>query len=817
MDPFRLGRTRKDPMDALIQDIRFGLRGFVRAPLFTLSLVLTLALALAAAITTFGVIDAVLGRPLPLDAPDRVFVGWTRDNARGFEHYPLTAGIVDALEDRVTGVAAVGAVPWFGTLRRLLDAGGPGEEIRLSMVAGDVFGALGARAALGSLPGRLVPTRDEQAPLVLSHAYWQRRFGGGAVLGTIVRIEGRAYEIAAVAPAGFEYPEGVEAWAPMTAAILDTPLGGSPFLDLVVRLEPGARIDDVRTTLEREVHALYAELDGFDASQHTMIMQPITDIITGDARPWLRAVGLLVAVLLAVATLNAVVLLLIRALDRARELAMRVAAGATRARLVRQMITENLLLSAVACALALALAAWGLDLLRTTAPPGLPRAEAIRLDARTAAFGAAATLLISTVLSGAVAFATWRQQPGLLLRGGWQVGAGARLRDAVTIGQIAMTVVMLGAAGMLARSLYNLSSLDAGFDTASLVLADVALPGDAYAGAAAARTAFREMVPAVAALPGVDNVSALYGPPFPDGESVVVVTAEGQDATLAASNPLVDYEPVDDTWFATLRPRILRGRGITETDRVGAPLVVVVNRSLAQLFWPGEDAVGRRLKLGGPDSPGEWRTIVGVMEDMRYRRFRDVQPALYFHYEQGMDALAPSRLAVRTTGVGPGLATLRTAVARVAPGAVVLRAPGIGSLLEQPLARPRFHALLLGCFALTALLLTAVGVYGSLGTNVRQRRRELAVRLALGARPAQLLAMVLRRAAIMAAAGTAAGAILAIIALRTIASLLYGVAPADPLTLAAVTLVIFGTAAAAAWIPARSATTTDPNSVLRQE
>ncbi|MGH7474916.1 MAG: ADOP family duplicated permease [Longimicrobiales bacterium] len=803
----------------MIQDLRFALRGFVRAPLFSASLLLTLGLALAAAVTTFGVLDAVLGRPLPLSAPDRVFVGWTRDDASGFEHDPLTVAAVDALPDRLSVVEAVGGAPSFGAFEWLMESDGVAEVVRVATVTGDFFGALGATAQIGELPRSLEPSRGEQAPLVLSHAYWQRRFGGAAVIGTTIRLESRPYEIRAVAPEGLNYPAGADAWAPIPAALLETAVGRSPILDVVVRLKPGGTAEAAREELQRAVRELYTEAGVLNADRHTMVLERLDEVVTGDARPWLRAVGLLVTLLLAVATLNATVLLLIRGLDRAREMAVRIGTGATRARLIRQVVTENLLLALVASALAVAAASWALDLLRTSAPPGLPRAEGIRLDLRVAAFAGVVALLVSAVSSAVVAAAAWRQNPALLLRSGARfVGpSGARLRDVLVSGQIALTVVVLGAAGMLGRSLYNLAALDAGFVTESLVLAEIALPSEQYSDAQAVRRAFREILPAVAALPGVQSASGLLTEPFPEAEHVMRLSAEGQDDTAAAVNPMINYEGVDDAFFATLRPRLLRGRGIDASDRAGAPLVVVVNRALARLFWPGQEATGKRLKFGGPGSPDDWRTVVGVIEDTRYRALEDVRPTVYFHYEQGLGPLAPRHLAIRTAAGPLSLERLQQVVGDAAPGAVVLGAPTMTALLQRPLARPRFHVILLGCFAATALVLTAIGVYGSLGTTVRQRRSELAVRLALGARPAQLRGLVMRRAAWVAASGVVAGSITAVLALRAIASLLYGVAPADPATLAVVGLVILATAAAAAWLPARSATSTDPNHVLRGE
>jgi len=805
-------------MSLPLHDVRFALRSFARAPVFTASLLLTLGLALAAAVTTFGVLDAVLARPLPLEVPDDVYIGWTRDDARDFDHYPVPLRYVDALPDRLTRVEAIGAVPYFGTSRSLVTSAEAGDAIRVATVAGDFFGALGAAAAVGELPRALEPSRSERAPQVRSHAYWRRRYGGADVIGAGLEIEDRAYQIRAVAPPGLNYPEGVDAWIPIPAAMLETPGGSSPFLDLVVRLPAGGDAEVARLDLERHMRELLRD-DGIDAAQQTMVIQPLADLLTRDARPWLRAVALLVGLLLVVATLNATVLLLIRGLDRAREMAVRAAAGATRARLLGQTVTENLLLVAAAAGVAIAIAAWALDLLRTSAPPGLPRAESIGIDLRVAGFTAAAALVVSVAISGFVGAVAARLDPTLLLRGGARtIGAtGARLRDALVIGQVALTVVVLGAAGVLARSLYNLSALEPGFDAESLVLVEVALPSRDYAGVDLQRRAFRQLVPAVEGLAGVRTVTALQTAPFPgSGLFVMTASAEGQDATAAGANPWINYEGVDDAYFETLAPRIVRGRAIQEGDRAGAPLVVVINRTLARLFWPGEDAIGKRLKGGAPDAPGEWRTVVGVVEDTRYRTFEQILPTLYFPYDQGLP-VAPRYLGIRTAAAGPALDDLRRTIREAAPGAVVLGAPSITTLLEAPLARPRFHVMLLGCFAAAALLLSAVGVYGGIGTTVRQRRGELAVRLALGAEPARLRTVVLRRAARLAGVGSAIGVLAAVIALRAIGSLLYGVAPADPAVLAAVAALMLSTALAAAWLPARVATATDPNVVLRGE
>jgi predicted permease len=634
-----------------------------------------------------------------------------------------------------------------------------------------------------------------------------------------VLIDERPFTIVGVMPPDLDYPTGVEIWQPTTTVPAGSPfgMGARREVNLIGRMRAGVTIAQAAS----EIASLNERLDAEPAMRNLVpVVRSFEDLIIGDVRTAMLALSAAVGLVLLIASANVANLLLMRGEGRRAELAVRVALGAGRHRIVRQILAESLVLALLAGLAGFAIAWFSLPLLIRLVPDGLTRVESIRVD-QTVLMFAMAVVLVTALLAGLA--------PGLLsvradlvsaLRGGASAITGrvaTRGRRALVVAQVALAVIVLAAAGLLVRSMLNLQSIDLGLPADRLVLLDLHTPLAKYrdrqqhAQFLDAAIARLESVPAIVAATPV-NVS-----PFSDrGWDVPRITAEGQSADESAANPSLNLESIHPNYFATVEAPIVRGRAFTAADRQDAVLVAIVSDDLAAWLWARENPIGRRLKMGPVGGSGRWLEVVGVAASTRYRTVTTARPTLYLPAAQFQ--MTASMMIVRTTApleLVTALANDR--IRAVDPDARVMRVAPFTELLARPLARPRFTAFLLSVFAAVALLLASVGLYAVIAASVRQRDREIALRLALGATAGAVRRLILSEAIVLAALGAVIGVAGAAALARFLSGLLFGVDPLDPVTIGAAALALVAAATLASYGPVRRAPRADLVATLRSQ
>ena len=804
-------------MRHLLQHARVGLRSLRRTPGFTLAAALTLALGIGLSTAVFTVAEALLLRRLPVPAQDRVVV--LHGEMRGFDNLPLTLEHAREVAAGAASLDTAASFASFGAVPVPVRDGDRIARLRRALVTGDFFAVLGARPLLGRAltPGDDVPGAEPVA--VLSHGAWQRRYDGRAdVLGQPLRMhdDGVAYTIVGVMPPGLDLPRGTDVWAPVARVVPAGNIGYVGF-NVVGRLAPAATPEAARG----ELTAFFRRPEASPMTRDAQgVARTLPQVVLGETRPAVLTFAAASLLLLVITCVNVANLLLVRGLARAREVAVRAALGAHRRQLVAQLLVEHLLLAAAGALLGALVAVAAVRAFVTLAPAGLPRVDEIAPNVTVLLGGAAIAGVALLLFAVAPAIATSRADVQAVLRSGTRQSVGRRSRrvaEVLVAGQVALALLVLSAAGLVARSLVALERAELAFEPSRLLVAELALRQAEYGDAAAQRALLDRLLPAVRAVPGVAAVAPTVAVPFSGGSGWDGRPArEGQSPDEARENPMLNMELVTPDYFATLRVPVVRGRGFTEADREGAPPVVVLSESAARQHWPGEDPVGKRLRMGPPSAPPF--TVVGIVPDTRWRALREARPSIYFPLAQSFFPFVPTTLAVRTS-VPPTavVADLRRAIETTAPGVAVAGVAPFASFLDAPLAQPRLNALLLAVFAGAAVTLAAVGLFGVMATMVRSRTRELGVRMALGATAADLRRMVLRRGVAIAAAGAAVGVVGALAANRLLEALLYDVRPTDAATLLAVTALLLGVAVLAALVPARASTRVDPTVALRAE
>jgi predicted permease len=694
-------------------------------------------------------------------------------------------------------------------------------------VTGDFFRATGGEPALG----RTLAPRDDVAGaenvLVITHRLWQRRYGGSPdVIGRRLLVREQPFTVVGVMPPGLECPEGVEAWLTLAAAASTAanPAFREGILrdvDLVARLRPGVTIDQAKSELMGLAPRLEADAPAGAVKGLRPVVRSYEDVVVGDVRPALRVLSGAVALVLLVACANAANLLLLRGESRRPELALRLALGATRGRLARRQLAEGLLLALAAGGIGIGATRLLLDSLVSLVPGGLVRADSVRVDAGVAAFTVAASFLTAALSGLLPAFSLARTDVAEHLRAGARGAverAARRGRQALVVAQVALAVTVVVAAGLLARSLLRLQAVDMGLPADRLALVRLALPRAKYADGARHERFLEHVVAGLEAAPGIEAATPVHTPPFAGtgGWDAPQFTAEGQDAARAAANPSLNLESIHPGYFETLQVTLVRGRGFTDRDRHGAPEVAVVSEDLAARTWPGEDPIGKRLKLGDLESTEPWRTVAGVARPTRYRELRAPRPTLYVPAAQFVSSA--DMLLLRTASpVELVAAVVRERVRAVDPDVAVLHVASFGEMLRGPLAAPRFYALLIGMFGTAALALALVGIYAGLSAAVRLRQREMGLRLTLGASPADVRNLVLGEGLRLATLGSLVGLGAAGAVSSLVRALLFDVQPLDPATLAATALLVVACSGLASALPARRASRADPSVLLRTE
>ena len=802
-------------------DLSYALRALRRTPEFTMTVVLTLGVSIAAVTAMLAILVGVLLRPLPIAEQDRVVLvrkEAPRDRSLRAFPYADIAGLLErsAVIERAAGVQYDGAFPY------VVGEGADAFSAIGSLVSGEFFEVLGVRPAAGRLLERRDAAPGAPPAIVISHGLWQRRFGGDTgVVGRQLSFD-RPHTIVGVAPAGFEYPARVEMWFPLeltpeVAAHRDY----QPF-SIVARLREGASVDAVR----RDAAAYVSQTEALEPPGHTpglrVVVVPFADAVLGESRRSIEILFIAVLVLLLVGWGNIANLLLMRASARSGELALRSALGADPGDLMRPLVAEVALLAAAGAALALPLAHLALVALLAVAPTEIPRLEEVGLGAWAPVWVAGLAAL--TVLVAGAGPAAWSARRSGSLRLGTRDGgatvAGRRARSALVVLQIGFALLLTAGAAVLAVSLQRLQDADMGFAADSLTLVKVGVPEGAYDSNERHLGVFEQLAGRVAGAPGVAGATPVLLSPFSGagGWDASFIT-EGQSAREEASNPTLNLETVAPSYFGTMGIPVVRGRGFEASDRSGTARVAVVSLRLARRLWGESDPIGRRIKLGGRSSDWPWLAVVGVVGDTRYRELETPPLTIYLPFLQTANpGLRPRYLAIRSQrDAGAVLAEVRTAAREIDAGLLVPEGASVTELRATPLARPRLMAGLAGVFAALALGLAAVGVYGMVAVLVVQRTHEFGVRVALGARPSSVRRLVLAQGATHAAAGILVGLVAWLGASRMLRSVVYGVAPTDPLTVGGAAVLLLVAAVAASYVPARRATEVDPVQLLRSE
>ena len=797
----------------MLHDIRYALRSLHRHRVFALTAILTLGLGIGANTAIFSAVNGVLLRPLPYPDPDRILTIWGHHPAIGRE----TASLPDFLDWRkarsFSGMAA-----WANAAFTVTGTGEP-EVVSGALVTPNYFRVLGAPIPLGR------DFRDDEARgaarvVVLSQGYWQRAYGGRPdVVGSQITLGGVPYTVVGAGARGLALPAEVDIWAPFQT---DTTLGRrNDFLQVNGRLAPGATAETAQVELATIARRLEAEYPASNAGWGVELIG-LHERIVGEIRPALLVFLGAVALVLLIACANVANLMLVRVAARERELTIRAALGASRRRLVRQLLTESVLLALAGGVLGLGLAVWGVSALRALDPGTLPRLDEVRLDARALAF--ALVLSVGTgLLFGVVPAVRARRFD---LRGGLAEGgralsgarSAARTRYALVLAEVALASVLLVGAALLLRSFVGLTRVDPGISVDGILTARVTLPRFRYDDPAR-QVAFADaLLDRARALPGVASAALGSAAPVDDAVPYWAIALAGveqpppdvvQDAVVYRASP---------EYFHTFGLPLIRGRLFEAADRADRTPVAIVSQGLAQRYWPGRDPVGSRITFGDPtDSATSWMTVVGVVGDVRQDgAVSPAYPQIYVPFAQLSNR---SVVVALRTGRNPLAlaAPLKRALAGVDPGLALSQVTTMEQRVAGTLARPRVNALLLAGFAATALVLAALGIYGVIAYSVVQRTRELGIRVALGASADAVLGMVMRQGLTPVMIGLGVGLGVAAVGSRVLRSLLYGVTATDLATYGAVAAFLTVVASAASYVPARRAARSDPVLALRAE
>jgi putative ABC transport system permease protein len=807
-------------------ELRYALRTMRHHWRLTLAATTTLGLGIGAALTMAGIVEHVLLRPLPVRDQDRVLVSWGVFQSSGFGHVPVTHATMRAVAERTRVFERLAGADYNGAWNDVGRVNGQGVPYRIGPVTGELFPTLGVAPVLG----RMLAADDDRvgaAPVaVISEGLWHRRYGRDlAVLGKPFETSNGTFTIVGVAPGDFDLPQGSDAWVTF-AAINPDLLAEDAYavLDLVGRLRPGRTAEEGRRELDRLVAEVAGDQWSADARQ-VMTVRPLEEVVVGQVRPALHVLGVAALLVFVIAVLNLGNLLVVRGLERQREFAIRRAIGASRASLVRQVVVEAVLMVGLGGAIGMALSLVVWRILPLVAPADLPRIQGISSNLYVLAV--ALVLGLAAVVTVSVLPALSLREDDLRLPGPADGPASAtRSRRFVWTGAIAMqvtlSVVTLVASLLLVRSLSYLERLEPGFELEDLGLAQVAFLSSDSATIARGRQLVEQLLERVSALPGVNEVTTAITRPLSGtaGWDFGFIR-EGQTDAQAAANPILNYEAIRPNYFETLRLPIVRGRGFEAADRDGAPLVVIVSRSMARQVWPNQDPIGKRLRWAMDEQATRWRTVVGVVEDTRYREFLSPRPTVYVPVVQQALEGAPGGagyLIIRTAGpFGGVIPSLRQAAREVHPDFDLVNASPMEDVLDRPLARPRFNAGVLLFFSAVAVTLTAVGLYGLTAFVVAQRRREVGIRLALGAESRQIVALFLHRAMLPVLVGAAAGVCIALAGGRVMASLVYGVATTDAAAIVGAVGLFTLIALASVFVATAGAARTDPAVVLRAD
>ena len=812
-------------METLFKDVRYGIRSLLKRPGFTAIVVITLALGIGANSAVFSVVNEMLLRPLPYPNSNQLVMIWGKLPAHGLDKLNVSPPEFVDYRDRNHSFSAIAVYASLG--RNLTGAGDP-ERINVTFVTTGFFSALDTRP----LSGRSFITEEDQPGhdevAIISYALWQRRFAGVSnIVGKNIMLDGVSHTVIGVMPADFEFPDAeTQIWKPMafSADDLNENSRGSHYLDLIARTRQGvdlqrakADVASIAAQMQKEHPDHYEEGSGWGASVVTLHEETI-----GDYRLALLVLFGVVGFVLLIACVNVANLMLARAATRQRETAIRTAMGAGRLQLIRLSLAESLLLSLTGAAIGLLLASWGVGALKTLNVTNLPRVGEIHVDLRVILFTLAISLLTGLVFGIIPAL----QASGLSLSESLKESTGKttesrkrqRLRGLLVVSEVGMAMILLVGAGLLVKSLYQLQRVDLGFNPANLLTMRLSLSRAKYAEPQKERVFFNELVSRVQDLPGVKSVGVVSFLPLSGTGNRRNISVEGKP-----ENPVnVELRICDPKYFNALGVELRDGRFFDEHDRDNTTYVVIVNDTFTRIFLPGEGPLGKRIKMGGLNTPFRWLSIVGVIRDLKHKGpDAEARPEMYIPFSQpplpDWDVQSMF-LAVRTESEPQNsIAALRRIVHEIDSEQPIYGVSTMQQLLTESIAPHRFNMLSMAIFSALALVLASIGIYGVMSYSVTQRTREIGIRMALGARTTDVLRLVLRNGITLTLIGVAVGLAGAFALTRLMASLLFGVTPTDSAIFVIVPLCLIAVALLACFIPARRAAKVDPLVALHYE
>jgi putative ABC transport system permease protein len=808
-----------------VQDLRYALRMLAKSPGFAGVAILTLALGIGANTAIFSMVDGVLLRPLPYPQPQQLVKVWMRFTGIGLpnDRNKVSPPEFQDLQHLNRSFAALAAMD--NANFNITVAGVP-QRVEGAAVSPSLFPMLGVSPVLGRgfLPEEAQTGRDQV--LLLGYGLWKRRFGGDPrVVGRTLQVNGKPMLVVGVLPAGFDYPFEAELWQPLafTPEQLTPDYRGSHGLEVLARLKTGLTLPQAREDMQAVTQSIIEQNPDYPYRKFgfSVLTVPLLQDTVGDVQTALWVLTGAVGFVLLIACVNVAGLLLARASTRGKEMAIRVAIGASPGRITRQLLTESLVLAVAGGAVGVGLAPLVLAELNRFSTVALPRMSAVRIDGWVLAFAAAISLATGLLFGLAPAWQASRRAPAEELKEGGRSDSGAtsstRMRHVLVAAETALSVVLLVGAGLLLRSFLHVLAVDPGFHADRVLTMRVSLPSEKYGKQEQVTGFYREVLRRIDGLPGVEASGATAALPLTGLGGSGTVTIDTQAVPLDQRTPETDWRPATPGYLQAIGMSLLRGRYFTQGDIATAAPVAIVDDSLARTYWPNENPIGKRIKLGGMRSTAPWMTVVGVVGHVHYRALEaPSRPQLYWpEFQNPYHTLS---LAIRTSVDPKSMALpVQAAIHQVDPDQPVYQIRTMSQLRSEWVSRRFFSLVLVGLFAGVALLLAAVGIFGVMAYSVARRSHEIGVRMALGARPRDVLRMVIAQGLGMVGAGLAAGLVFALGLVQLIKSMLYQTNAIDPATFAAVAAVLLAVAVAACLLPAWRAMRVDPTIALRYE
>jgi putative ABC transport system permease protein len=810
-------------VSVLPQDVRYAFRSLVRAPGFTLVALLTLALGIGGTTAIFSVVDGILLRPLPYPEPASI-VRLSPTSAGPNSDSAFSPG--DYLDYKTQSRVFAHLAAYR---QNAVDLTGRGDPVKLTAIesTGAFFDVFALPPLAGRTFGESLDRPDGPRVAVISEQLWEEHLGRAPdIVGSAIRIDGNPTTVLGIMPKAFVHPSRADLWILAQREVPSVPIQiegdllaqrDVQYFSAIGRLRPGVTLSQARAELRVIGERIAREHPDTNRGEAGTV-HPLQDVLVGDVRSALLVLLGAVGFVLLIACANVASLLLARGAGRRRELAVRSALGASRGRLMVQLLTESLVLAIVGGIFGLLLAHWGVDLLLAVAPESIPRIGEVQLDRRVAAFAMLASAAVGVFFGLVPALQGTRVQVADALKDGGRTGtARSGMRNVLVVAEIALSLVLLIGAGLMLTSFLRLRAVDPGFTVQSLMLASVPLPQGRYDTPAQARF-YEQLYERVTANPVTSRAALVFPTPFGGANSSGGYQVEGAPPRPRGERRVAQLNAVSPGFFQTMGIPLLKGRDLSFADRADGPGTIVINRTMADEEWPDQDPIGKRIIMGNPsDDPNAWLTIVGVVADSKRDNLQSgVHPAIYISVSQF--TVPFTGVVIRSDAGEVAVATaVKTAVHSLDPELPVAEIETIERVLDQVTGQPRFRALLVAAFATSALLLAAVGLYGLISYTVAQRGAEIGVRLALGATPAQVARLIVGHGLRLSILGVAIGIAGALGIARLLEGLLYSISAADPIVYASLAFLLLTIAAIACFVPARRAMRIDPMTALRAE